>query len=408
MTMEKKQDGKKSAKSEIPLTLEESNELEMIEDRLLAQDPDGQSLESYLKSLRKALAGREHLAVAVIEKLARTPSRVGFKTLNLLDDLAVDKKYRRIIKQARYRFSQKGFSAAEEAPVVETVVLIPKEVKKGAAHFAIPNTTFWVVTALIPESNFGRPVLISAFFENGFARLNVMIGEGSNRVYRELLQELGDEFSVKLSEIPLWHAAKLFFEMNDLVEVRSGSRELRDAKKIFQPYYEPERPSLAHELMPKLENPGAHLSEVNIPALLQSINPVWFLMPKSDISPWREKIQELENPVLVIPPEVQRERTVELLRHAGDQLCVGERRRLYRRFFEEYALWMKLSGNDDLAMSAWIVARHLGSEAAAGANPAVFQLILFSMSFYWPKDFEEKESQKEEPFHKTDSGLILV
>ena len=158
--------------------------------------------------------------------------------------------------------------------------------------------------------------------------------------------------------------------------------------------------------MPPLETPGDHLEEVDEVELLKAIDWSWLVFPKEETTPYWQKLQDLENPVLVIPKEVQEERTTELMKKAADELCMGKTKWLYQRFFEEQALWLKKSSKDELAWSAWVAAQHLASSASASDNPAVTQMVSLSMHQHWPKDFEEKEA-KAEPFYRTESGLIV-
>ena len=85
--MSKKRNPKKGHTPEISLTQEESNELQMILDRLEVQDPEGESFTICLQSLKESLKGRENLVAALIERLGKNPSPVGLKTVAALQDL---------------------------------------------------------------------------------------------------------------------------------------------------------------------------------------------------------------------------------------------------------------------------------------------------------------------------------
>ena len=86
----------------------------MILDRLAVQDPEGESFEGYLHSLGNSLSERPLLAAALIDRLSRNPSRTGFRTFQALHKTIEASPYKRNLKQAAYRFSQKGFKAAEQ------------------------------------------------------------------------------------------------------------------------------------------------------------------------------------------------------------------------------------------------------------------------------------------------------
>ncbi len=112
--MSRKQNIIKKGKDDLSLTREESDELQMILDRLAVQDPEGESFEGYLHSLRNSLSGRPLLAAALIDRLSRNPGQTGFRTFQTLEKTVETSPYKRNLKQAAYRFSQKGFTAAEQ------------------------------------------------------------------------------------------------------------------------------------------------------------------------------------------------------------------------------------------------------------------------------------------------------
>ena len=98
----------------------------------------------------------------------------------------------------------------------------------------------------------------------------------------------------------------------------------------------------------------------------------------------------------MVPREVQAERSHEVLYNAAETLCVGAKRYLFTRFFEEQAMAFKLSGAEDKARWAWIAAGNLAGRSPVGKNPAVLKLVVYSIRFYWPEDFKAAQ-QTEEP-----------
>jgi hypothetical protein len=408
--MKTKPDLKKDRKSEAKLSPEESQELEMIVDRLAVQNAEGASLENYLKSLVKALAGRENLAAAIIDRVARKPSKVGFLTFSALKQDIHDKKLARIIKQAGYRFSQRGFSPEPETTPVDdvmNVVLVQKEGRKPIAHVLPVDGTFWLFAALIPQAGYPAPALVTALMEQDFARVYVRLFEGSQKIYKDYLRKVGERHADRIPcEVPVHHVARLFFEMVDLSADKEVTAEINRAGNILKPFYDPEKPPYAYNVMPAIEDPEERLGDVKTGELLSMVDWSWLIFPKQELSPYRLRMQELKNPVLVVPPEVQEERLSDLLKQASDALCSEKARWLYQRFFEEQALWLKLSSRDDPAMSAWIIAQHLRSGAPASKNPVVGEMVMISMQQHWSEDFEEKRQPKE-PFSRTESGLIV-
>lgn len=405
--MSKKPDPRKNRKSELPLSAEALGELEIIVDRLSVQDPEGTSLENYLKSLMKTLDERETLAAGLLEQLSRKPSRVGFRTFLALKDLIRDRKLAKIVKQAGYRFSQRGFSAGFEALSEGNIVLVQKEERKPVAHVLPVDGTFWLFAALIPEVGYPTPTLVTALMERDFEEVYIKAAEGSQKAYRDYLQKIGERHADRRPcEVPIYHAARLFFELLDFCRSREASAERDQVSRLLSPFYDPEKLPFAYELMPALDDPKKHLEEVNAADLLNTVDWSWLTFPKDELVSYWQKVQDLDNPVLVIPKEIQEERTADLMKAAANQLCAGKTRFLYQRFFEEQALWLKLCSRQDLANWAWIAAQHLRSAAAAGDNPIVIQMVMLSMHYYWPKEFKDRE-QPAEPFQRTESGLII-
>jgi len=405
--MSRKLDPKKSKKAELHLSAEESRELEMIVDRLAVQNPEGTSLENYLKSLEKILTGRENLVAALLEQLGRKPSKVGFQSFMVLRDLIRDKKLTKTVRQVGYRFSQQGYLADQQPVPVANVVLVQKEGRKPVAHVLPVEGTLWLFAALIPEAGFTTPTLITALMEQNFEGVYIKLAEGSQKNYRDYLRKTGErDADRKAFEVPLYHAARLFFELLEMSRKGGTSPEQDQASKLLRPFHDPHKPPYAYELMPSVDNPREHLDLVDKAELLKSIDWSWLVFSQEDLAPFRHKMNDLENPVLVVSSEIQEERTTDLLKRAADELCVGKTRWLYQRCFEEQALWLKMASKIDLAWSAWVVAQHLRSPAPAGENPLVREMVTLSMHHYWPQDFKEKE-RRAEPYHRTESGLIV-
>lgn len=402
---------KKGKGVEIALNRDESDELQMIVDRLAVQNPEGESFERYLHSLRSALAGRPQIAAALVEVLSRNPNETGFRTFKELAAIIENSPFKRHSKQAGYRFSQKGFTVSKETAVPEKVVLIQGETRKPAAHFFLVQGALWLISAHIPDPVHGTHSLITAFLEDDYESFNVRIAENSTqKLYKDYLQKVA-EHSVgkKAYEIPLSHAARLFFEMFDLWTKKTAYAELERARDVLSNYREPERKPYVYDLMEEIENPEQHLSEIDIASLLDGMDLAWLRFSKEDLIPYNEKIKTLDSPLLVVPREVQIQRSLDVVRNAADELCTGKTRDLYRRFFEEQAMTFKLAGVEDKARQTWIIARHLGGNRPSNTNPAVFQLVMYSLKYYWPDEFKEAQEAQARPDQerRTESGIIL-
>lgn len=402
-----KQDSKKNKKVDIRLDPEEHHELQMILDRLRVQNPQGESLQSYLQSLHKALVGRESLTAALIGRLSQDPSQAGFRAFLALRGSITHKEYKKMVKRAAYRFSQKGYAESMEDAPESKVVLIPKESRQAVTHLIPAPDVDWFVAAFFPTESGGEPLAISAFTENRFASVRVRIVESSQKLYKEFIQKLTRHLPANRPfEVPVWHAARVFFDMLQFHGEKSVPPEAEQAKRFFRPFYDPDRPPYAYQLFASVENPLERLGEVDVQAVLEDMPPLSLLLPKQDLTPYFAKLQDLERSVLVVRPEIQQERSADLLKHAAEDLLVAKTRYYYQRLFEEYALALRESKRVELAQQAWAIAQHLAGSGAVSENPVASQIVLLSMQLHWPDEFSDEEASQE-PYRETESGLIV-
>lgn len=396
--------------NEPALTPEESMELQMILDRISVQVAEGESFQVYLASLRKLLEGRERMIAELLSALARNPSPAGFKVFRTLADTIADKGLRKVVRQAAYRFAQKGFAVDEEEAPQERVVLVQREQKKAVAHLTMGPGTLWFLSGLVPSEVSGMNTLFMSFFENGYHKLVTRLIEASNKSYRELLGTItGAMPGVKPCEIPLWHVARLFSDMVTFWEAPGEDSKPAQLTRLLEPYHDPDRLPYIYELMPPTDNLEERLREIKPEALLGKMDVLWLLFPMDDLEPFHSKLLGLENSVLFVAEDLRQAQVDTVLRDAADSLCVGNRRLLLQRSFEEWALWWKAQGSEDLAEDSFVIARHLASGNKPSDNPAVNLLLGESLRHYWPGDEKERHEPEEvaEPFYRTESGLFV-
>lgn len=405
--MSAKQDSRKSKKTEIRLDPQESHELQIILDRLAVQNPEGESLQSYLQSLRETLLGRDRLVATLLDRLSRDPTPVGFRAFAAFQDIINKKEFKRAVKQAAYRFSQKGYTWDREDLPQSKVVLIPKETRQIITHMIPAPDVDWFVAGFFPGAAGSESIAMSAYTENRFQDLSIRVVESTPKLYREFIQKLAGHLPESAPfEVPSWHAAKIYFEILHFHGEQNIPPEAEKAKRLFQPFYDSEKLPYAYQLFPLLEQPGEHFGEVDIESLLQSMPAEALRFPKEDLAPYFQKLQELERSVLVVRKDIQQERAMELINKAADDLCAGQTRFLYRRLFEEQALALKQMKSFDLAEHAWMVAQHLAGSANPSENPVITHVVALSIQSYWPDEFAG-EPQQSASYEQTESGLIL-
>jgi hypothetical protein len=409
--MAKKQATTKTRKpSDLTLTPDEMGELQLILDRLAVQTPNGESFTGWLDSLRISLEGRQEMTAALLQRLSRDPGDVGFRVFEALQRTVDEKRLVKVVRQAAYRFAQRGYEVGNSKAPTGRVILVPPEERASTAHMAVGPSGYVFLTALLSSSTATQPLGISAFFENSLSRLTIRSSDTSSKLYREYIQNISGLFAFPLCEIPVSHAALLFREMVEWAGALPLTAEARSADQSLRSFYEPDRLPRVHELMDPIENPQAELASVDVEPLFNLVPAEYLLFSREEITPLSQRIRDLESSVLVIPHELKMEQADASIRSTIERLCTGARREQLKRLFEEMALWLKLSGQEALARSSWIIAQHIHKAASLGGNPLLQQLVYLSLRKYWPGDFKSREELEEEsqPYQETESGLILL
>ncbi len=408
--MAKKQTTKTQKSRELTLTPDESSELQLILDRLTVQAPNGESFTNWLDSLKRSLVGRRNLIAALLQRLSRHPSDVGFRVFVALNGMVDEKRLVKLVKQAGYRFAQRGYDIGASGESLDRVFLVPAESRASTAHMAVGSSGYVFVTALLSTSAATQAFGISAYFENSLGRLSIRSSDTSAKLYREYIQKVSGLFPFPLCEIPVRHAALLFKEMTEWAGGLPVTAEARQADQLFRTFYEPERPPRAHELMAPIENPQAEVVSVDLEPLFRLVPAEYLVFSRDEMTPLSQRIRDLESSVLVIPQELKMEQAEASIRSTVERLCGGARRERLMRLFEEMAHGLKLSGQETLAQSSWTVAQHIQKTSSLGENPLLQQLVYLSLRKYWPDDFRTREEFEEasQPYQETDSGLILL
>jgi hypothetical protein len=390
------------------LGVQQQQELEMLLDRLKVQDPQGLSLESHLQSLHGTLSGKEAIAVTLLEKLSKPPTEVGYRFYQMVKGLFTSKEYRRTAKQVGYRFQQAGFGVAATPEETREVALVTSEVKQPIAHMSsLDDEGVWMICALVPDAQLGR-VVVTMMMRGALRFLDLKHGECTQRAYRQLLQETAHGVGSEFQEIPMWHAARTAFDCLENSSETLSPDHAKVIRKLFKPYFDPDRPPYAYELLPQLDEPRERLRQLDPATLLRSLPANALLFAKTDLQPTWERIQATDHSVLVVSPAVKEQRTQAIIEEAADRLCAGKMRYALQRFFEEQALYFKLSGNADAVVVAWITAQQLRTAQAASQNPVIVALINLSLYRHWRGEFPpEQESGKPEPFYQSESGLVI-
>jgi len=405
-----KEPTKRRRNAESPLPTDEAAELQIILDRFSVQSPEGESFQNWLQSLKRSLEGRERLVAALLEALSRRPTDAGYRAFVELKGLVTEKSWVKTLKQAGYRFSQKGFRSEGEGGEARPVVLVTAEARIAQAHMAVGPTALVCLTALVSPAPASELFCISAYFEEQLNRLVVRCTGTSVKLYRELIQTMSGYFRFPLCEIPVWHAASLFKEMEEWAGGPPATAEARKAGRLLFSYEHPQRLPYVHELMQPVENPDAGMRDFKLDELYEFVPWNYMFFSREELTGLSRQVRELENSVLVVSDAIKMERVDALMGSTIRAICGEYRRRWIRRVFEELALWLSLSRRLAPARDAWLVAQHLERSTSWWKNPALQQLVYMSLGEHWPEEFGPRENSEDPSrrFHETESGLILL
>jgi hypothetical protein len=402
----------KTKHATVELNPELEQELSFILDRFKVQDPNGASLESYLHSLRGSLAGKEALAVALLDRIGKHPGEVGLRLLQILRDLFPSKVFRKSYRQAEYRFRQAGYGTETPITASSAVVLVPGEVKQPVAHMSpLSPDGHWFVSALVPDEQQVR-TLVFALIAFPFQCVELRTMASSMGDYREFQKELAHNFIHPYVELPIWHAARVVFDCLETGVVAGAHRQEATVRRLVKPFLDLQRPAYGNELLPAVPDPGGAVTEEEAKTLLQMLPSQALTFPKEDLGLFYDRVKALDHSVLIVNREVKEARARDIMADAADQLCSGEMRSSLQRFFEEQAVYFHLLGQVQPAMTLWKTAGQLCSPEPASRIPVILDLISASIYVHWHEELsaaevgEQKESERST--YQTDSGLILL
>ncbi|MGD9271588.1 MAG: hypothetical protein PVH08_10990, partial [Syntrophobacterales bacterium] len=106
---------KKKKKPELPKLSEDAQaQLEMLLNRVADQDPEGESFDQFLESLRPLLQRSLPFGLAFVRGLGSIASPTAVKTLQALREIPAPKPLRRAFKTALYRLGRQGLIQEDE------------------------------------------------------------------------------------------------------------------------------------------------------------------------------------------------------------------------------------------------------------------------------------------------------
>lgn len=350
---------KRKSKSEMGPALSENEraELSFFMDRLRMQDPQGPSLDNCLRSLKQALSHRQVLATALLEALSREGGEVCFRAFCELQGIVRDKRLTRIVRQAAFRFRQKGFELPQDSASVpdgSPVALVKADSYKNECWLAAgPEIHVFQYGAYVYSKHNDAYGMIVLYLGPAFSCERLGLFFDSRRSFREFVRSGADQLESPIQEIPLGHLARVIEDLAALDRIPPGqASDLTRVRKILDPHrLEDPRPFFLQlwerkdrGSLPEYDEDELMHFLLDEPKVIPSGSP--YPTPAAVEAAVKE-MELVKNGILDVPEHIKRERERERLMDVTRRLLPPEFCRILARHWEECALWALL--NDDFS-----------------------------------------------------------
>ena len=382
----------------------------MLLDRVLALDPEANSLTQFVESLQPLVQQAVGFTVALAEALGSTASPAAAKVLQALQGMEAKKPVRRALKTALYRLARQGLVNEQEEAEVEPRVLVPRpEDRQAEAWASWPESQGERGIVLkLPDAGRGYLMVIIVLDSEGvFHEFEAV--QTTRKGVRELVEGMTGGVQGRILEIPLDHFRYLYEEAAETYGRQNKELPAGYDFILEQLDFWVEKPVFPHiyNLLDEKEIAGDPLLLRSSATLLEAQPFVSWRLAEELASPFAAQIKELSESRLVISQSAQLERLEHICREAATELFTPERRQRYRRLLEEAAMLLYREGREKEAKRAFAVALDLDKEIGVFTeNNFILGLVKRSISAKAGSALEDREGgrQREET---TESGLII-
>jgi hypothetical protein len=392
-----------------PLAPEEQVQLQILLDRVAAQDPGGESLNQFLASLTSVLERSPGVALAFVEALGSMTTPVALKALEAVQDVPAVKPIRRAVKTALYRLGRHGLSPARREETAPRV-LIPRPADRRAEAWAS-----WPdgrgdrgVVLTVPDAG-PAYLLVMAVLNSVAGFRDLQVNQTTRKGVKALVAELTGGGPSGLRPIPVPHLAYLFAEAARAQnEQNQPLPEGFELVQRFLSFWVSAPPTRAHiyEILESKEIAADAILLRASGSLLDLPEMASWQLPQELGLPLAERAKGLGESRLVLSAVSQFERVDQLTREAAVEIFTPELRQQYRRILEEAALLLSQEDRIQEAKRALAAAMDLEREVGRlTENTFVLGLVKRALGDAI-KEREGKESDGEQE-RTTESGLIL-
>lgn len=410
--MAKKKHVKKARKRQDhpSLTEEEQTQLQILLDRVMSQDPEGERFDQFLEGLEPLVQRSVPITFAFIETLGAKANPVAVKVLQALQGFPAEKPVRRALKTALYKLTRKGLVKEQKETEVVPRVLVPRSAERQAEAWASWPESRGERGMLISLPGSGRGFLVAVAVVNPegiFHEFDAF--QTTRKGVRTLLERMTGGVEGRLIEISVEHVLFLIEEVEDIY--RQQNRELPSSYEVIHKHLASlvEKPTGPHiyNLLNREEIAGDMVLLRSSDSLFEDPIFASWRLPDEVVHPFAEKIKDLGQSLLVVSQSAQVERAGQIYREAAVEIFTPEFRQRYRRHLEESALLLYLQDRQQEAKRALAAAIDLEKEVSVLTEDTfVLGLVKRSIAIEVGPEAEgaEGEARREKT---TESGLII-
>ena len=410
--MAKKKQAKRARKRHDPRTLteEDRTQLQMLLDRVMAQDPEKESFIQFVESLKPFIQRSVPFTLAFVEALGSTSSPMVVKVLQILQKIPAEKPVRRALKTALYRLERQGLFKKAEETESEPRVLIPRPADRQAEAWASWPESLGErgMVLKLPDAGRGYVMAVAVVNSEGVFHEFEAI-QTTRKGVKALLDKMTGGVEGRLIEIPVEHFRFLIEEVAEIYQ-----RQNQTLPSGYQPIHKHLASWVEVVSRPHVYNLLDKKEIVTDPILLRTSDSLLEVQPfvtwrlsEGLIQSFVEQIKELSESRLVLSQSAQMERTAQIYREAAVEIFTPELRQHYRRLLEEAALLLHLTDRPQEAKRALAVAIDLENEIGLLTEDTfILGLVQRSIAGEVGPQGEGAEEQTERE-RITESGLII-
>ncbi len=380
--MRRKREKKGKAKG-ISYTDETLQAVQTIIDRVSLYQRQEEDSQRSLEFISQFLGKSAELDTAIVDGLARIPSRATAMILMEMEASCRSKALLKAIRRSLYRLKQRGISFDDTrgrergVPVLRPLQGIqPKGFMSGIDYLG--NRIIILTLPRVPRGLLTLYALVSDI--EGI--VNFQRNEMTRKGFHTFLGDLKERGEFPIVDIPPAYGRFLLEEASALTEKMGKSlpQDFLAAKREISDIGDGIDGPLIYQFLDEDEIRGNDRFLVDSKKLLEMDGTITWLLEPEDVGPYVEAVRGAEESKIALSPTQKEEWLQGIYQRALGELFPAERRLLYKRRLEEMAYILFKLDRTDEARCCLAAALDLEREISSfHPNPFLLQLVITSI-----------------------------